>query len=77
MKSFVIDKVPERTLKLTTVGHRRKVIAYCWADGKLLFLFSPPHYSGAGLSKYDDGTFTKHLHKTKQRHDSILMDGIQ
>ena len=66
MKSFVFDKVPERTLKLTTIGQRRKVIAYCWADGKLLFLTLPASLKGggAGLSKYDNGTYTKNLHKT-------------
>ena len=53
-----LDKVSERTLKLTTIGQRRKVIVYCWADGKLLFLIPP-----ASLI-YDKGTYTKHLHKT-------------
>ena len=73
MKSFVFDKVPARTLKLTTIGHRRRVIAYCWADGKLLFFILPASsYSGTGFSKYDNGTYTKHLHKTKtKRRDSI------
>ena len=73
VKSFVFDKVPEITLKLTTIGHRRKVIAYCWADGKLLFFFSRLllKWGRLQLSKYDNGTYIKHLHKMKL-HDSIF-----
>ena len=71
MKSFVFDKVPERTLKLTTIGLPAKGKRIL-LDGKLLFFILPASpYSGAGLSKYDNGTYTKHLHKTK-RHDSIF-----
>ena len=35
------------------------------------FFYSPRLAIGAGLSKYDNGTYTKHLHKTK-RHDSTF-----
>ena len=51
VKSFVFDKVPERTLKLTTIGQRRKVTAYCWADGKLLFLILPASLKWGRLVK--------------------------
>ena len=56
MCMFLCCKVPERTLKLTTIDQRRKVIAY----------FDSPRLAkvGVGLSKYDNGTYTKHLHKT-------------
>ena len=59
-----ISFLKKSKIKLTTIGQRQNVIAYCWADGKLLFFILPTSLSGAGLSKYDNGTYTKHLHKT-------------
>ena len=42
----------------------------------MFFYHWRPAQVQAGLSKYDNGTYTKHLHKTI-RHDSISIDGIQ
>ena len=69
MKSFVFDKVSERTLKLTTIGPPAKDNAGPMVS--CYFFNSPRLAIGTGLSKYDNGTYTKHLHKTK-RHDSIF-----
>ena len=37
----LVKSSPRNNVKLTTIGHRRKGIAYCSADGKLLFLSLP------------------------------------
>ena len=72
VKSFVFDKVPERTLKLTTIGQRRKVIAYCWADGKLLFLTLPASLKGGQACQNMIMGLTLRIY-TKR---TFLMDGI-
>ena len=73
VKSFVFDKVPERTLKLTTIDQRQKVIAYCWADVQLLFL-NPPPLAKVGQACQD---MVMGLTLSIYTKRTFLMDGIQ
>ena len=77
MKSFVFDKVPDITLKLTTIGHRRKVIAYCWADGKLLFFFSLPLAKVGQACQNMIMGLTLSIYTKRNDTIAFLMDGIQ
>ena len=73
VNSFVFDKSPRKNVKSNHNRSTGKVIAYCWADGKLLFLILPASLKWGQACQNIIMGLTLNIY-TKR---TFLMDGIQ